>query len=209
MGLWNFVKNAGKSLGIGSAEAAEPEPEAEPNKGAAPGKTTTDKAAADASVAALKKEVEALGLAAKNLKIEVQGDKVRLTGKAVSQEEKEKAILAVGNVEGIATVEDDVETPEPAKDRVPHRRQGRQPVEDRREAPRQRRPLPRRSSRPTSPALRPRQDLPRPDAPHPRRPNAVGRGSPPPSPAAVGCVLARTTPNAAPRANGAVRPQRP
>ena len=120
MGLWNFVKNAGKSLGIGSAEAAEPEPEAEPDKGAAPGKTTTDKAAADASVAALKKEVEALGLAAKNLKIEVQGDKVRLTGKAVSQEEKEKAILAVGNVEGIATVEDDVETPEPAKEPLFH-----------------------------------------------------------------------------------------
>ncbi len=73
-----------------------------------------------ASVAALKKEVEALGLAAKNLKIEVQGRKVRLTGKAVSQEEKEKAILAVGNVEGIATVEDDVETPEPAKEPLFH-----------------------------------------------------------------------------------------
>ena len=69
MGLWNFVKNAGKKIGIGSAEAAEAEP------------------------AALKKEVEDLGLDASGLKVEIDGDTVKLSGKARSQEEKEKAIL--------------------------------------------------------------------------------------------------------------------
>jgi len=82
MGLWNFVKNAGKSL-IGRAEAA-PAPEE------------------------LNKELEGLGLDTSGLDISVDGDTVKVTGDAVSQEVKEKVILAVGNIEGVATVEDDV-----------------------------------------------------------------------------------------------------
>ena len=47
MGLWNFVKNPGKAIGIGSAEAAEgPDPEA------------------------LKKEVADLGLESEGLEVE-------------------------------------------------------------------------------------------------------------------------------------------
>ena len=97
MGLWNFVKNAGKSLGFGSAEAADvPDPEA------------------------LEKEIKDLGLEAEGLEIEVDGDTVRVKGRAPSQEEKEKIILAMGNVEGVALVEDEVETPESAKAAVLH-----------------------------------------------------------------------------------------
>lgn len=82
MGLWNFVKSAGKSLlGAGAAEAA-------------PAKD------------ALIKEIEELGLDATGLEIEVDGDKVSVGGSAVSQEMKEKVILAVGNVEGVAAVDD-------------------------------------------------------------------------------------------------------
>ena len=88
MGLWNFVKNAGKKIGIGSAEAAEAEPEA------------------------LKKEVEGLGLDASGLEVELDGDTVKLSGTAKSQEEKEKAILAVGNIEGVAKVEEHVDAPD-------------------------------------------------------------------------------------------------
>ena len=95
MGLWNFVKNAGKSLGIGTAEAAET---SEPDTQAAAG--------------ALKAEVDSLGLDSDGLKIEIDGDTVKMTGKAKSQEEKEKAILAVGNIAGVATVEETVEAPE-------------------------------------------------------------------------------------------------
>ena len=100
MGLWNFVKSAGKSLGFGSAEAAE---------------TDTAKDAA-----ALKKEIEDLGLDAGGMKVEVEGDTVKLSGKARNREEKEKAILAVGNVEGVATVEETVETPDTAEEPVFH-----------------------------------------------------------------------------------------
>ncbi|GFE65522.1 peptidoglycan-binding protein LysM [Litoreibacter roseus] len=83
MGLWSFVKDAGKSL-FGAAEAAEPDADT------------------------LKKEVQDLGLDASGLDISVDGDKVKVTGDAVSQEVKEKIILAVGNVEGVAAVEDEV-----------------------------------------------------------------------------------------------------
>jgi nucleoid-associated protein YgaU len=97
MGLWDFVKNAGKALGIGEAEAAEPpKPEA------------------------LKKEVEDLGLKTEGLKVTVDGDTVKVSGKAASQAEKEKVILAVGNVAGVAKVEDAIETPEPAAEPVFH-----------------------------------------------------------------------------------------
>lgn len=89
MGLWDFVKNAGKSIGIGSADAAEaPAPDA------------------------LKKELDDLGLGSGGLKIEVDGDKVKISGTAKSQEEKEKAIIAVGNIAGVSKVEDAVTAPD-------------------------------------------------------------------------------------------------
>ena len=84
MGLWSFVKDAGKSL-LGSKAEAATVPQAE----------------------ALKKEVEALGLDTTGVDIKVEGDKVVVAGKPVSQEVKEKIILAVGNVEGVAAVESD------------------------------------------------------------------------------------------------------
>lgn len=90
MGLWNFVKNAGKSV-FGKAEASEAPAEAE---------------------AAIKKEVEGLGLDHTGLDLKLDGDKVILSGDAVSQEVKEKIILAAGNVDGIAAVEDTAGAPD-------------------------------------------------------------------------------------------------
>lgn len=84
MGLWSFVKDAGKSL-IGSKAEAATVPAAD----------------------ALKKEVEALGLDTSGVDIKVEGDKVVVAGKPVSQEVKEKIILAVGNIEGVAAVQSD------------------------------------------------------------------------------------------------------
>lgn len=82
MGLWSFVKDAGKSLFGSEAEAAQP------------------------SADVLQKELDDLGLDASGLDIQVEGDKVTVGGEAVSAEMKEKVILAVGNVEGIAAVEE-------------------------------------------------------------------------------------------------------
>lgn len=90
MGLWNFVKNAGKSV-FGSAEAAE---------------------TPDVAETAIKKEIEDLGLDHTGLDMKVDGDKVVFSGEAVSQEVKEKIILAAGNVEGIAAVEDTAAAPD-------------------------------------------------------------------------------------------------
>jgi nucleoid-associated protein YgaU len=80
MGLWSFVKGAGKKV-FGGDDAPE------------------------VSGAALKDELKDLGLDADGLDISVEGDKVKVTGTAASQEIREKVILAVGNVEGVAAVE--------------------------------------------------------------------------------------------------------
>ena len=83
MGLWNFVKSAGASV-FGAAEASE-----------APAEDV------------LKKEVEKLGLSTDGMDIAVDGDKVTVSGGTLSDEDREKVILAVGNVEGVAAVEAD------------------------------------------------------------------------------------------------------
>lgn len=92
MGVWSFVKDAGKSLFGGKAEAA----------------TLPD---ADVLMA----EVKDLGLDPSGVDITVEGDRVKVGGKAVSAEMKEKIILAVGNVAGVAEVEaeDAPDAPEP------------------------------------------------------------------------------------------------
>src|SRR3954451_21905603 len=79
MGLFNFVKEAGAKLLGGKAKAA----------------TSED----------LKKEVQGHGLNARNLNIDVQGDKVKVSGQAISQEEAEKVALSIGNTIGVSQVD--------------------------------------------------------------------------------------------------------
>jgi nucleoid-associated protein YgaU len=80
MGLFSFIKEAGEKLfGASEAKAATPD--------------------------ALKQEVEKHGLKADGLDISVEGDKVAVKGKAVSTEEAEKIILALGNTIGVASVD--------------------------------------------------------------------------------------------------------
>ncbi|SFD28700.1 peptidoglycan-binding protein LysM [Tropicimonas isoalkanivorans] len=88
MGLFSFLKGKGKNLG--AAEASE-----------APSADT------------LKQEVKDLGLDDQGIDIAVEGDTVKLSGKAVDQETKEKMIVAVGNIQGVATVEDETEGNDP------------------------------------------------------------------------------------------------
>ena len=56
----------------------------------------------------LKKHVEQVGLGNPNIKAEVDGDKITVSGEVASQEEKEKIILAAGNIAGVASVEDNI-----------------------------------------------------------------------------------------------------
>ncbi|MFG0399508.1 MAG: peptidoglycan-binding protein LysM [Pseudomonas alloputida] len=56
----------------------------------------------------LKKHVEDVGLGNPNISATVEGDKIILKGEVASQEEKEKIILAAGNISGVASVEDQI-----------------------------------------------------------------------------------------------------
>jgi nucleoid-associated protein YgaU len=81
MGLFKFIKDAGAKLFGGEAQAATPD--------------------------ALKKTVEGHGFDANKLNINIDGDKVKVSGPAVSQEEAEKIILSLGNTVGVAEVDTD------------------------------------------------------------------------------------------------------
>ncbi|MFV0293008.1 MAG: peptidoglycan-binding protein LysM [Paracoccus sp. (in: a-proteobacteria)] len=94
MAFWDFVKDSGKSV-FGSAEAAEP--------AKAPEQSETDR-----KVAALEAELKALGLTAKDVRLTLRGDTVKVESKGADRETMEKLILAVGNIKGIARVEADL-----------------------------------------------------------------------------------------------------
>ena len=87
MGLISFIKNAGASIFGGSDAKAAPAEE-------------------------LKKELDKHGLDSSNVKIEVEGDKVKVSGTASSTEQAEKIAIALGNTVGVQTVQNDIK---PAK----------------------------------------------------------------------------------------------
>lgn len=80
MGLFSFIKSAGKKLGIGGDDDA---PDA----------------------AAIKKELDSHKLGTEKIDVRVEGDKVVLAGVVKDQSIFEKAIVAVGNTLGISKVE--------------------------------------------------------------------------------------------------------
>ena len=83
MGLISFIKNAGASIFGGSEDKAAPPEE-------------------------LKKELDKHGLDTSNVKIEVDGDKVKVSGTTASTEQAEKIAVALGNTVGVQTVENDI-----------------------------------------------------------------------------------------------------
>ena len=92
MGFFDFVKNAGKGLfGSDEANAAE----------------------------AIAKEVGDPSLADK-IKVEVDGENVKISGEIPDQATKEKIILSAGNVEGVSRVEEEIQTIEKAPEGTYH-----------------------------------------------------------------------------------------
>mgnify|MGYP002632275440 CR=1 FL=1 len=115
MAIWDFVKDAGKSLfdkapAEGSAQAAAAP--AAPASGAA---AAGQDAETQRKVAALRAELRALNLDADDVHLRLRGDTVVVEAKGADREALEKLILALGNVEGIAKVEADLppEAPRP------------------------------------------------------------------------------------------------
>ncbi|VVO14126.1 putative protein YgaU [Pseudomonas fluorescens] len=84
MSLFSFVKEAGEKLidllTPGNANAGEQ----------------------------LKEHISKVGLGNPNVQATVDGDKVTVTGEVASQEEKEKILLALGNIEGVGSVDDQI-----------------------------------------------------------------------------------------------------
>ena len=80
MGLFNFIKEAGKKLGIGGGDDAP-------------------------DVEAVKKELASHDLGTDKVQVEVVDDKVVLKGEVADQSVFEKAVIAVGNTLGISKVE--------------------------------------------------------------------------------------------------------
>ncbi len=103
MGLIDFVKSAGSVIFGGKAEV-ETAPES-PVRSVEESRKLIDQRRAEALLNAVKK----LGLEADNLAIRVQGDTAILEGKTSSQAMREKIVLAVGNTNGIAQVDDRLE----------------------------------------------------------------------------------------------------
>ncbi len=62
----------------------------------------------------LKKHISDVGLGNPNITATVDGDKVTVKGEVATQEEKEKIILAAGNIAGVGSVEDQITVTGPA-----------------------------------------------------------------------------------------------
>ncbi|CAO97580.1 peptidoglycan-binding protein LysM [Erwinia tasmaniensis] len=91
MGLFDFVKDAGEKIldaFAGNAHAQGTAIEDSLKKQGIPG--------------------------ADKVKVEVNGDKAVVTGEGLTQEEKEKILVAAGNIKGISSVDDKVVTDAPA-----------------------------------------------------------------------------------------------
>ncbi|MDQ0706678.1 nucleoid-associated protein YgaU [Pseudomonas sp. W3I7] len=63
----------------------------------------------------LKNHISKVGLGNPNITATVEGDKVTVKGEVATQEEKEKIILAAGNIAGVGSVDDQITVTGPAE----------------------------------------------------------------------------------------------
>ena len=107
MGLLNFFKGVGEKIFGKEHEAAAAEPakaaEMEPLK-----------------AGALLNHVKQLGLAYNTLTIRTKADTVTIEGEVKSQEDAEKIALAVGNVEGVHVVDNQLVVDDPTPEATYH-----------------------------------------------------------------------------------------
>lgn len=104
MGLMSFVKSAGASLFGSDEEEKKIERELE-----AQAEAQRDKLEKLKKARALRNKIEAMGLAIEDPEIDVEGSAVTLKGRVTDQATAEKIALTVGNVEGIDSVDNQLE----------------------------------------------------------------------------------------------------
>lgn len=103
MGLFTFIKNAGAKI-FGSLKNTKSKSTV----------LTADKEREEEmenvkAAQKLEATIHDLDLKIENLNIQIEGDMATISGKAIDQSTREKIILVVGNVEGIAQVDDNME----------------------------------------------------------------------------------------------------
>ncbi len=103
MGLFDFFKKAG------SKALVEEEKKQDVKKESSLAKEIAKKA----KIAVFHNIVKSLNLEVSDLEIDLEGDLITVGGKVTSHETREKIILALGNVEGIAQVQDYIIVDEP------------------------------------------------------------------------------------------------
>lgn len=86
MGLFSFIKNAGEKIFGSGSDAPEEKKD-------------------EIGAKQLADHLKALQLESKGVQVKLKGDQVILDGEVESQEVAEKIILAVGNVEGVGSVQ--------------------------------------------------------------------------------------------------------
>lgn len=89
MGLFDFVKNAGAAMK--NAEAAN---------------TTASNQQNEMLTNALKSKLDQYNLTVNDVEVQYDAGKVTITGEAADQQTREKVVLALGNVQGVAQVDD-------------------------------------------------------------------------------------------------------
>jgi nucleoid-associated protein YgaU len=133
VGLFDFVREAGAKIGIGEskaekaakAEAASAERAAEMAKRVAERKARVaarkeaeemKQLAADTKANGLETYIKAMGFEVDDLDIRFQDGLATISGKVKDQQTRERLILAVGNVQDVGQVSDDIEVADPSEE---------------------------------------------------------------------------------------------
>jgi nucleoid-associated protein YgaU len=103
MGIFNFIKTAGDNL-FGTAKRTKA------NEKIPPGGEKRDEIEVNKRIAEkLEQTIKDLKLEVDRLNISIENELAKVSGTAKDQTTREKVILVIGNVEGIAQVEDNME----------------------------------------------------------------------------------------------------
>src|SRR3954453_8225089 len=105
MAIFDFIKEAGEALIHGHGGQASSS--SSPQPAASNVENPTGQQLEERPIGYLR----SLNLGIENPQVKVEGDRAGIQGKASSQEAMEKAVLAVGNTAGIATVDSKIDAP--------------------------------------------------------------------------------------------------
>lgn len=99
MGIFDFVKDAGAKLGLGKDDKEAQE---------------TERAQEAVMGGRLRRHLQGLDLGIENVNVVFDDGVATVRGKAASQAEREKAVLALGNTQGVSRVVDEMTVAAPA-----------------------------------------------------------------------------------------------